>query len=285
MVRAGDPTAEEVTRRYRAPSTAVTNDLKRVSGAVPWRGLLLALLPIGFVGGVVVGFLDIDVAFGAREPVAVAVAAFALILAYAGLVATRFWRALDGNAGRVLDVVAWAAREARQEWAAASPGSRPPRSPNQARRWLAAHPETDTNRPQRVAASLMAGDLSGARETLQRYPVTSPLERHHRAADRLAVDVIAGATVTAAEIDTVYVELGEEHRAHAIACRSVTEASAAVLSGADWRAPLLRAWPELPAEAVSTGRRQAWLILVVLHVAIFAVLIGVVTAAWLLLTG
>jgi len=280
---AANPSPEEVSRRFRAPATAVVRELSSTSTAALWRALLI-LAPIGFVAGVVAGYFGITDAIAALEPWALALAGGAFVLAYGGVLGALLRRAIGGRLGQLFDVMVWAARVAQLEWEAGSPGSRIPRSAKEARKWLDTHPETDTNRPQRMDAALRAGDLAGARETLQRYPVTSPFERHQRLADGLGIDIVAGKTVTAIEIDADE-ELGAEHRAHALACRSSTAAFAAVLAGGDWRAPLVAAWPHLPAEAVGVGRRQAELMLIGIHLAIVAIVAGVLAAAWWIVTA
>lgn len=270
---------DEASRRYRAAATAVTHELWRASQSALVRALPI-IIAVAFVAGIVGGYFGITDIVTSR-PLATIVAASALVVAYGGILGIMLWRILGGPRGAVLDVIAWAVREAKREWTAASPGSSVPRTPTQARRWLASHPETDANRPQRFAAALMAGDLAVARETLGRYPVGTSFERHQLAADGLSLDLVAGRTITASEIGAAYAELGSEHEVHAIVCRSVTEAVAAVLSGDDWHAPLVRARPGLPATATNAGRREAWLVLLAMHVAIFALTLGAIVAAWL----
>jgi len=183
-------TQDEASLRYRAAATAVTHELRRASQSALGRALPI-IIAVAFVAGVLAAYLGITDAV-AREPLATIVAACLLVVTYAGILGIMLWRILGGPRGAVLDVIAWSARDAQREWTAASPGSPVPRSPTQARKWLATHPETDANRPQRVAAALMAGDLADARETLGRYPVVTAYERHQRAADGVGLDLVAG---------------------------------------------------------------------------------------------
>jgi hypothetical protein len=274
-------TPDEVSRRYRAAAKAVSDDLGRAVWSTLGRALPI-LIAVIFVAGVVAGNFGITEEIGEGEPFATIAAAGALVVTLAAIFGFSLWRVLGGPRGEVLDVIAWTAQEAQREWTAASPGSTVPRSPTQARRWLAGHPETEANRPQRLAAALMAGDLAGARETLGRYPVGTAFERHQRAADGLGVDLVSGRTLIAGEIGAAYVDLGSEHLEHAITCRALTEAFAAVLSDGDWRAPLVRARRDLPPEAAGLGRRQAWLLLVGAIVGTCGLLVGATAAVWLL---
>lgn len=276
-------TPDEASRRIRAAATAVTHELRRASQSALGRALPIVIAVV-FVATVAAGFLGIADAV-AREFLATIVAAGALVVAYAAILGIVLWRILGGPLGAVLDVIVWTARDAQREWTATSPGSSVPKSPIQARKWLATYPETDANRPQRFAAALTAGDHSRARETLGRYPVGTSFERHQLAADRLSLDLVAGQTVTTSEIGAAYAELGPEHGVHAIICRASIEAFAAVLSGDDWRTPLVRAWPGLPTEAKNAGRRQAWLVLLATNVTVFALLLGAVVAAGIFLLG
>lgn len=190
-------TPGEVSRRYRASLAAVTHELRRASQSALGRALPI-IVAVVFAAGVAAGYLGITDAV-MREPLATIAAAGALVVTYAVILGIMLWRVLGGSRGDVLDVIAWTARDARQEWTAASPRSTVPSSPMQARRWLATHPESDANRPQRVAAALMAGDLRGARETLERYPVAKAFERHQRAADGLGLDLVARGSSSCAE--------------------------------------------------------------------------------------
>jgi len=270
----------EASRRYVAASKALSHELQRAFGWALWRAAAVTVL-IAFVAAVIGGFVGITDQIGPQNPPGAIAVATLLFTVYVVTHAVLLWSSLGGRLGSALDVIAWTDRENRAEWEAASPGSSVPRTPGQARRWLDSHPETDANRPQRLAASLMVGDTGAARDALTRYPVVTAFQRHQRAADDLAVDLIEGRSVSFAELDLVDRELEAADRQHAIACRALSKVVADVLSGGSWVAPLASTRPELTGVATDMGRRKAWLVLVVILVLTAAVILVLALAVWL----
>jgi hypothetical protein len=271
----------EASRRYFAAARAVSHELQRASGWALLRAALV-VIPVGFLGAVAAGFIGVTEEIGPTNPPAAVASGGALLLVFVGAYAILLWRRLGSRLGAALDVIEWADRETRAEWAAATQGSAIPRTPRQASRWLDAHPETEANQPQRVAASLIIGDVATARDALSRYPVDTAFERHQRAADGLAVNLVAGGTASASEIEAANRELGVEHRHHAATCRAMTEAVAAVLTGGDWQEPLARARHELPEGSTDAGRRKVWWFYLAIQVVVATLFLGVVLVLWLL---
>lgn len=238
---------------------------------------------LAFGGGIVVGFLGLTDSPETRV-IAIAAGIPIVIAAVAAIHAVSLWRSFDGPLGDAIDVAMWSADEERREWAVASPGSGVPRTADQARRWLSSYPETPSNRAQRLAAQMIAGELDDARETLSRYPTGTPFERHRRATDELVVAVVEGHLPTAVEVNAAYAELDEAHRLHAVACRALFDASVAAISGGDWLVPLAAARKSLPPEASASGRRRLWLVLTAVTTAVF-VAIGALAAIALIVIG
>jgi hypothetical protein len=276
--------AEEASRRFFAASMALVGDLSRVAVGAFGRSVIL-FVPIAFLAGLIAGFTGFAERVSASEPITVLAVAAPALLLFGATFGIVLWRRLGGELGTFLDVIHWSDRESQQEWETAAPGTRVPRSPREARRWLADHPETDANRTRVLAATVMTGEVERARAILERYPSSTAFERHERAADAIALDLVSGREVPVPELDAAYSEIWEEHRVHALRCRSMMEGVAAVLSGGDWHAPIIRAVHVLPHDAVGAGRRRAWLPLFLTYAGIplLVILIGLVV--WTLLVG
>lgn len=276
--------ADVYSGRYFAASKAIGNRIRAVAASAFVRAAV-ATISVAFVGGVGAGFLGIADEVGPGDPTALIGIAGALFLLYVAVLTISFRRALEGPLGDAVDVAAWADQDTAREWAEITPGSALPRNPKQARAWLTTHPETADNRPQRLLASLMIGDLQGARDVHTRYPTATDFQRHQRAADGLVLDIVGGRTVSVTEIDAANAELSEDDRLHAIVCSSLTQMFAAVASSGEWLAALARPHPHLPELARDRGRRFAWQLLVAIWVLIPAIALAAAIEAWLLLAG
>lgn len=277
-------TAAEGARRFRALGDAMSAAIRKETSAAQLRSSI-ALIVVAFVGGVIDGWFGLTDSLQLRAPTII-VAATVLILVTSLVAGVSLHRSLRGRLGDAIDVLTWGAREAQREWAGASPDAAGvPRTPVKAQEWLASHPETPENLPQRLTAQMMIGEVEAARDTLSRYPTDTAYKRHRRAIDELTIDVIEDAPLLARKFEVASADLGDEHRLHAVVCLAAFKAFVAALSGGDWLGTLAAARPALPEDATALGRRQLWLRSTTLHVGIVAALVGALAAVLLIVLG
>jgi hypothetical protein len=258
--------ANAIRKRQFLLGRAVSEELgKRVRMAF-LVAIGLGLLSVFALGG---SFLGDAIKYSLLLSYAVFLAVFAVILLL-GLL-----RATGGQLGRAIVVGETARALTEAEWRRAT-GSGIPRDERAARDWLAANPETDANRPQRLSAQVRSLDLAAARDTLTRYPRETPFERYYAAADEWFLDYLEGGQPepTAAEDATAeIVEPGMKE--HAQVGLATLRAHLAAARGLDWMSALAA-----PADFVDTRPAdglRAKLIVVnwTLLMAIAAALIGV----------
>jgi hypothetical protein len=162
------------------------------------------------------------------------------------------------------------------EWRRVTGERRVPRTQAAAAAWLATHPETEGNRPQRLMVQIYAGDLAAARQTLSGYPAGTAFERYWRAADAWFLDVLEGRQppLGTVEAEVAGVEDPAE-RAHAESGVAVLRAYHALYSGQDWVAPLAATRPVLEGYVDETLRIQLIVRAWTTYMAVAAGVIGV----------
>lgn len=215
--------------RFGALSAAVQAEVQRRSrrafllalgaGLLAVFSLGASILPEGFVTNLWLSYAVFLAVFGAT---------LALVLV----------QQYGGAFGDALAVAGWARLDAEERRKAAGAG-RIPRSPAEARSWLAAHPDSGTFQAPRLSAQLMAGDLAAARATLATYPSDTALGRFERLDDGWFLDFLEGGTPDLAPLRAAADALTtEEERSFAAVVIATLQAHAAVAAGADWIAPL-----------------------------------------------
>jgi hypothetical protein len=208
---------------------------------------LLAVFALG--ASVLPTWLSAAVSYDLRIAYLAFLAVYGITLAYLLVRATAdpygaaLWTAEVSRAGTIA------------AWQRVTGERRLPKTVRDAVAWLGSHPETDTNRPQRLMVQISAGDLAGARDTLSRYPTGTPFERYWRAADAWFLDVLEGGTpsLDPVEAEVARVEVPAE-RAHAESGVAVLRAHREMLSGRDWIAPLAAARPLVEGHTDDTLR-------------------------------
>ena len=191
-----------------------------------------------------------------------------------------------GQFGDALAVVVWARLRAEDRWREVDAG-RIPIGPEQARAWLAAHPDESSLPPQRLSAQLSAGLLADARLTLTRYPSTTPYERYDQIADGWFLDFVEGADgrfdaadAAAAAIDT------EDERQLVAANGALMRAHVAAAAGQDPYAVLAAARQPLGDRAAGlVGSRyvvRTWTFLMAVAAGLVgvALVVGRMTGIW-----
>lgn len=278
------PSADVARRRYNAPQRAVVRALTRSMNRALLRSAL-TLVPIVFLGAVAAGFTGLAEHVGPHNPLLLAAAAAIVLLALVCVLAMFLWRETGGRLGAALDVIAHWQHDAEGDWAQVNPGSRIPRSPGAARRFLEQRSEHPGNLRHRAVASIMLGDLVSARELVARYPLEGAVDRHRRMADEIEIAALAGMPVSADAREAAYREIAAEDPLHAATCRAMLDALIAAIEDRDPIEPLAVAHANLPSSSHGLGRRRAWaMLLAVQTMAAVLVAVGVI-AIWVALAG
>ncbi|HEX6475497.1 MAG TPA: hypothetical protein VF114_10485, partial [Candidatus Limnocylindria bacterium] len=119
--------------------------------------------------------------------------AYGIFLAVSGSVlGLVLLRQFGGTFGDALAVVVWGRRHAEERWQRLGAG-RIPRTPQEARAWLTAHPDPGSLQAQRLSAQIGAGDLPAARATLATYPTDTAGQRYELGSDAWFLDFLDGA--------------------------------------------------------------------------------------------
>jgi hypothetical protein len=172
-----------VNDRFAALGTAMQAEVYargRRAFLVAIGAALLAAFALG------ASFVPIAIAGNLLISYAVFLAAFAATLAPALL-----WQ-FSGAFGDALAVAGWGRLEAEERRRDLGVG-RIPRSPAEARAWLAAHPDSASFQPQRAGAFIVAGDLEAAREALASFPSETAYQRFDKLGDTWFLDFMGGA--------------------------------------------------------------------------------------------
>ena len=144
----------------------------------------------------------------------------------------------SGPFGDALAVAAWARLDAEERRKAAGAG-RIPRSPAEARAWLASHEDRGRFQAPRLSVQIMAGELAAARETLATYPHATALERFEAVDDGWFLDFLDGEAPSLAPLEAASGELTEEgERSYAAVVIATLRAHLAVAEARDWIQPL-----------------------------------------------
>jgi hypothetical protein len=160
------------------------------------------------------------------------------LLVFGIVLAALLLQGFGGPFGDALAVAGWARLDAEERRRAAGAG-RIPRSPAEARDWLAAHPDPAAHQPQRLSAQIMAGDLAAARQTLATYPSATPIERFEIVDDGWFLDFLEGRSPSLVPLEAAADELNEEgQRTFAAVVIATLRAHQAAAAGQDWVSPL-----------------------------------------------
>jgi len=214
-----------VSGRLAALATAVTDDVSRRSR----RAFLLAL-GAGLLANFALGASILPSAFTANL-----LLAYALFLGvFAMVLAAVLLQQFGGQFGDALAVGGWSRLEAEARWRGLG-ASRIPRSPAEAQKWLRDHPDPDALQPQRFAALLLAGDLAGAKATLETCPADTAYERFGIESDRWALDFVEGAIPDLARVEALAAEISDPHEErHAVTTMAILRAHVALAEGSEW---------------------------------------------------
>jgi hypothetical protein len=195
-------------------------------------------------------------------------------------------QAFGGAFGDALAVAGWARLHAEERRKAAG-GGRIPRSPAEARAWLAASAGTAALPAHRFSVQILAGELGAARETLGAYPTATGLERFEILDDGWFLDFLEGRVLDLVPLEAAAAELGtEEERTVAAVAIATLRAHAAAAAGSDWIGPLAAERARVAGRADGiVGARYvvaSWtLTMAVTSVMVgFALLVGRVTGVW-----
>ena len=230
--------------RLGALSAAVSAEVQRRSRRAFLLALGAALLAVFALGA---SILPEGIATNLWLTYAVFLAVFGITLALVLL------QQYSGAVGDALAVAGWARLDAEERRKAAGAG-RIPRSPAEARKWLAAHPDPATFQGPRLSAQILAGELEAARATLATYPVATPLERFERLDDGWFLDFLDGGSPDLAPLAEAAGELTtDDERTFAAVVIATLRAHAAVAAGTDWVGPLA-------AERARLGNRAAGIV-------------------------
>jgi hypothetical protein len=268
-----------VSGRLGALAAAVSADVQRRS----LRAFLLAL------GSGLLGVFALGASILPDGIVTNLLFAYAVFVGIFGVsLALLLIKAFSGAFGDALAVAGWARLDAEDRRRDAG-GGRIPRSPGEARGWLAAHPVDSTLPAHRFSAEILAGELEAARKTLEAYPSTTELDRFEILDDGWFLDFLQGRVLDLDPLETAAAALGAEaQRTFAAVAIATLRAHAAAVAGIDWI-------PPLAAERQRVGSRAdgivasryivaSWtLTMTVTSVMVgFALLVGRATGVWTL---
>jgi hypothetical protein len=199
---------------------------------------------------------------------AVFLGVFAIVLALALL------RATGGQLGRALAVAEVGRAATEAEWREVA-GIGIPTDPDVAKRWLEANPETDANRHQRLSAQVRCLDLAAARDTLTRYPRTTPFERYDAAIEEWFIEFIAGELPDPHPIEEIVATIEEpDLRSKADAGVATMRAHLAAARGGDWLAELAAPFHRIDTSSAQGIRAKLIVINWTVPMAIAAALVG-----------
>ena len=266
-----------MTNRFGALPAAFSAELQRRVG----RAFLLAL------GA---GLLSVFALGGSILPDAYStnlLLAYAVFLAiFAVALGVLLLRELGGRFGDALAVAGWARSDSEERRRRIGAG-RIPRNPNEARAWLAAHPDPATFQPQRLSAQVMAGDLAAARATLLTYPTATALDRFEVLDDGWFLDFLEGGSPPVAPLEDAAAQLTDEQdRTFAAVIIATLRAHLAAATGGDWISPLAEQRQRLGGRAAGfVGSRYivvTWSVLVAIASGLVgvALVVGRVTGVW-----
>jgi hypothetical protein len=243
-----------------------------VAGEVATRARRAFLLALG------AGLLAVFALGGSILPVEVAANLLLTYVLFLGVfalaLAALLMQQFGGAFGDALAVGGWARLEAEARWRRHGAG-RIPRSPEEGRRWLDAHPDTTTLVAERFSAQLVCGDLVAARGTLENRPIDTPYGRFDVASDGWFLDFVDGAIPPLDDVVRLSGDIVDpSERRVADAALATLRAHEAVALGGDWVAALAGGRAQLgDAASGIIGSRYilpAWTV----SVAIAALLIG-----------
>jgi hypothetical protein len=266
-----------VSGRLGALAAAVTAEVQRRARRAFLLALGAGLLAVFALGA---SFLPVGITANLLLDYGLFLAVLAVSLA--GLLIQAF----SGRVGDALAVAGWARLDAEERRKAAGAG-RIPRSPAEARAWLADHPPAAVSPSHRLSAQILAGDLAAARATLAAYPSATPLERFEVLDDGWFLDFLEGGQPDLGPLQEAAAELSaEQERAFAAVVIATLRAHEAAAVGGDWIAPLAAERQRLGdrAAGIVGGRYVAatWTLVMAAAsiLAGLALLVGRATGVW-----
>lgn len=218
-----------------------------MKAAVP--GLALASAIRRFIGIRIAIAIGVEGIFGAFVASAAAGADLipAVVSAVGGLIVgvvltLILGRILLGPTGRAIaEATVWSADHAIRHWRERSGSSWVPQTPAQARRWLAANPQTDRNRSERMSAHLVARDFVAARAEQVTRSAESIPDRVDAALDDWLIEVWVGGEAPLEMGEGLVAQVVDaERRAHALRDLLMLRGMDRAHRGQEWHPPILQ---------------------------------------------